>query len=109
MRVAVHAAAIALMVGSSALAQTVGIGSGEPVLLEPEQRQAIKQYVVKENVRPVHTNDRVVIGDTLPSDVELRSVPSNWGPKLMRYKYIYSNSRVYLVDPSDRKVIEDID
>jgi hypothetical protein len=32
-----------------------------------------------------------------------------WGPKLTKYKYIYSNSRVYLVEPASRKVINDID
>jgi uncharacterized protein DUF1236 len=108
-RVAVLGVAIALFAGSQALAQTVGIDAGEPIVIESEQRQAIKQYVLKENVAPVRTRERVVIGDTLPPDVELRTVPPDWGPKLTRYKYIYSNSRVYLVDPSDRKIIQDID
>ena len=109
-RVAVLAGTIALLASSQALAQTVGIRSGdEPVVIDPEQRQVIKQYVVKEKLAPVRTKERVVIGDTLPSDIELHAVPADWGPKLTKYKYIYSNSHVYLVDPSDRKIIQDID
>jgi len=45
----------------------------------------------------------------LPADVELRSVPTDWGPKLTKYRYIYSDNHVYLVEPSDRKVIEEIE
>ena len=108
-RAVVLAGAIALLAGSQAFAQTVGIRSADTVVIEPEQRQVIKQYIVKEKVAPARTQERVVIGDTLPADVELRAVPSTWGPKLGRYRYIYSNDHVYLVEPSDRKVIEEID
>jgi hypothetical protein len=85
-RVAVLAGAIALLASSQALAQTAGIRSGdESVVIDPEQRQVIKQYVVKENLAPVRTKERVVIGDTLPSDIELHAVPADWGPKLTKY------------------------
>jgi uncharacterized protein DUF1236 len=106
---AVLAGAIAFLAGSQALAQTVGIRSGDTVIIEPEQRQLIKQYIVREKVAPVRLKERVVIGDTLPADIELHAVPPDWGPKLTKYKYIYSNSRVYLVEPSDRKVVQDIE
>ena len=108
-RAVVLAGAIALLGASQAFAQTVGVRSADTVVIEPEQKQVIKQYIVKEKVAPVRTPQRVVIGDTLPADVELQAVPSTWGPKLTKYKYIYTNNRVYLVEPSDRKVIEEVD
>lgn len=108
-RAAVLTGAIALLAGSQALAQTVGLRSDDTAVIEPDERQVIKQYVLKEKVAPVRLKERVVIGDTLPADVELKAVPSEWGPKLTKYKYIYSNSRVYLVEPASRKVINDID
>ena len=83
--------------------------AGRPKWLGAAERQVIKQYVVKEKLAPVRTKERVVIGDTLPSDIELHAVPADWGPKLTKYKYIYSNSHVYLVEASDRKIIQDID
>jgi hypothetical protein len=36
-------------------------------------------------------------------------VPSDWGPSVSRYKYIYSDDRVHFVDPATREVIYDID
>jgi Protein of unknown function (DUF1236) len=109
-RTVILASAIALLGASQAFAQTtVGVRSGTTVVVEPEQRQVIKQYIVKERVAPVRVKERVTVGEALPADVELQPVPSTWGPKLTRYKYIYSDNHVYLIEPSDRKVIEEIE
>ena len=108
-RAVIVVSAVALLGASPAFAQMVGVGTADTVVVEPAQRQVIKQYIVKEKVAPVRVPQRVVIGDTLPADVELRTVPSTWGPKLTRYRYIYSGNHVYLVEPSDRKVITEIE
>ena len=79
------------------------------VEINPEQRTRIKEYVVKEKVAPVTVKERVQVGATLPADVELRTVPSDWGPSVSKYKYIYSDNRVHFVDPASRRVIYDID
>jgi hypothetical protein len=41
--------------------------------------------------------------------VELVAVPSDWGPSLTKYRYVYSDNRVLLVDPGSRAVVEEID
>jgi len=97
------AAALTLFVGSGALAQSVSID------LAPDQRTRIKEYVVKEKVRPYAAKDRITVGTKLPADVELRSVPSDWGPSVSKYRYVYSNDRVYFVEPSSREVIYSLD
>jgi hypothetical protein len=103
------ASAIAVLGVTQAFAQTVGVRSADTVVIEPEQRTTIKQYIVKEKVAPVRVQKRVVVGEELPADVELRTVPTTWGPKLSKYRYIYSDNHVYLVEPSDRKVVEVIE
>jgi hypothetical protein len=103
------ASAITVLGVSQAFAQTVGVRSGDTVVIEPEQRTTIKQYIVKEKVAPVRVQKKIVVGEELPADVELRTVPTTWGPKLTKYRYIYSDNHVYLVEPSDRKVIEEIE
>jgi hypothetical protein len=60
-------------------------------------------------LRPVATRERIAVGAAVPSDVELVAVPSEWGPSLTRYRYVYSNDRVILVDPANRMVVEEID
>ena len=91
------------------LARTVGVGPAETVVIEPEQRTVIRDNVVKERVAPVRVKERIAVGATLPADVELRSVPSTWGPKLSKYRYIYSDNHVYLIEPSNRTIVQIIE
>jgi len=108
-RALMAASVLAVFASTQALAQTVGVGPAETVIVEPEQRTVIKEYVVKERVAPVRVKERIAVGATLPADVELRAVPSTWGPKLSKYRYLYSDNHVYLVEPSNRTVVQIID
>ena len=96
-------AALAVMLSCQAYAQSVSVE------LAPEQRARIKEYVVKERVRPYTAREALSIGATVPVEVELYTVPSDWGPSVSRYRYVYSGDRVYFVDPSSRRVIYDLD
>ena len=102
-QVLIGATALALVFGGQALAQSV------TVELAPDQRTRIKEYVVKEKVKPVTVKERISVGATLPADVELQAVPSAWGPSVSKYRYVYSNNSVYFVDPANRRVITTID
>jgi len=86
-----------------------GPGDGATVVIAPEQRTVIKDYVVKEKVRPYKLQSRVTVGATLPADVELAPVPETWGPAFRSYRYIYTGDDVVLVDPGTRRVIQVID
>ena len=100
-RVLLAATAIGFLAATQVMAQTV--------VVAPEQRTAIKEYVVKEKVRPHRLQSRVTVGATLPADVELAPVPETWGPTFRSYRYVYTGDDVVLVDPSSRRVIEVID
>lgn len=97
------ATALAVGFAGGALAQSASI------TIAPEQRTTIKEYVVKEKVRPVTVRERISVGATLPAEVELQSVPSAWGPTFTKYRYVYSNDNVYLVEPDSRRVVTVID
>ena len=101
--VIVSVAGLALWSASQAMAQ--------PVVIEvaPEQRTVIREYVVKQKVRPVTIKNKVVVGTALPQDVEIVAVPSEWGPAFSKYRYVYWDDRVVLVNPSDRRVVHIID
>ena len=99
-RVLLATAAVVLLAGP-VMAQTV--------VIAPEQRQVIKEYVVKEKVRPHKLQSRVTVGATLPADVELAPVPETWGPSFRSYRYVYTGDDVVLVDPSSRRVVDVID
>jgi uncharacterized protein DUF1236 len=88
--------------------ETTG-AAGATVRIEPEYRTKIKTYVTEHKVRPVETRERIVVGAKVPTDVELTAVPSDWGPSVTKYRYVYSNDRVMLVDPATRTVVHEID
>ena len=98
-------AALALFAGSQSFAQSVGAS----IDLAPDQRTKIKEYVVKQKVSPITVKERIAVGTKLPADVELRPVPSDWGPSVSKYRYVYSDNRVYFVEPSSREVIYSVD
>jgi hypothetical protein len=52
-RALMAASVLAVFVSTQALAQTVGVGPAETIVIEPEQRTVIREYVVKEQVAPV--------------------------------------------------------
>ena len=93
------AAALSIAAGTQAFAQTAVIE------ISPEQRTTIREYVVKQKPRSVTIQGDVRVGAPLPADVTLVAVPGEWGPQYSRYRYVYWNDRVVLVDPSNRHVV----
>ena len=102
--VIVGAAAIAVLASSQILSAQTAV-----IEIAPPQRTMIKEYVVKEKVKPLTLKERVTVGVTLPADVELVSVPETWGPSVTKYRYVYWDNRVVLVEPSSRRVVHIID
>ena len=104
--------ALAALISTSAMAQstvvtTTGTGHAAAVQIEPEYRTKIRTYVTEHKVRPVQ--QKIVVGQPVPREVELEAVPADWGPSLTKYRYVYSGERVMLVDPSTRTVVREID
>ncbi|MDA9436255.1 DUF1236 domain-containing protein [Bradyrhizobium sp. CCBAU 51627] len=104
--------ATAALISTGAMAQstvvTTTTGAGHAaVQIEPEYRTKIRTYVTEHKVRPVQ--QKIVVGQPVPREVELEAVPADWGPSLTKYRYVYSGERVMLVDPSTRTVVQEID
>jgi hypothetical protein len=94
--------------GQTTVTTTTG-AAGATVRIEPEYRTRIKTYVTEHKIRPVETQERIIVGAKVPTDVELEAVPSDWGPSVTKYRYFYSNNRVMLVDPATRTVVHEVD
>ena len=103
-------AAASLLVTAATAQTTVTTGVGNAAAqIEPEYRTKIKTYVTEKKIRPVTTQERIVVGTQVPASVELEAVPADWGPSVSKYRYVYSNDRVMLVDPGSRTVVHEID
>ena len=93
--------AAATVLATSAVAQTV--------VIEPQQRTVIRNYVVKERVRPIELRERVIVGATIPAEIELTPVPETIYaevPSLRPYRYFVWEDRFVLVEPSSRRVLQ---
>lgn len=106
---AAAASLVTTMASAQTTVETTTGTAGATVRIEPEYRTKIKSYVTEHKIRPVETRERIVVGTRVPTDVELEAVPSDWGPSVSKYRYVYSNDRVMLVDPGTRTVVHEID
>jgi hypothetical protein len=106
--------AAASLLATAAVAQTTVTTTttgtaGTAVQIEPQYRTKIKSYITEHKIRPVTTKEKIVVGGRVPADVELAAVPSDWGPSVTKYRYVYSGDHVMLVDPGTRTVVQEID
>ena len=104
-------AVLAIGASDPSFAQSVGVQVGPVgagITFAPEERTRIKEYVVREKVPRTVVRERVTVGSSVPADVELRAVPSDWGPSVSRYRYYHTDGGVHFVDPADRRVIYDL-
>ncbi|HEY4142709.1 MAG TPA: DUF1236 domain-containing protein [Pseudolabrys sp.] len=79
----------------------VGAGVGATVGLAAEPPGEVVTYVQREQAPSVVVEERVVVGEPLPSTVELRSVPQH-----TEYRYAVVNNQRVIVEPKTRKVIK---
>jgi hypothetical protein len=111
------AAGVALaLLGGPAAAQTsvtttttTGETTGS-ITIAPEKRTVIKQRL--SSSKPVTLKEKVTVGMTVPSDVELVTVPEaiyTEVPSIRNYRYFVYNDDVVLVDPSSRRVVQVIE
>ena len=102
-------AAMGLLASGSAFAQMSTETTTTTWTVKPEERTVIKDYVVKEKVRPERIKEEVTIGAPVPTDVTLQPVPEEIYarvPEARRYQYFDWDGRVVFVDPDSRKVVQ---
>lgn len=76
--------------------------------LAAPQAAQVQQYVVTQGTPSVRVQEQVVVGQSLPRQVELYAVPSSAGVQT-QYRYSVVNDRTVLVDPQTRQVIQVIE
>lgn len=103
------AAALGLVAGGAALAQTSTTTTTTSTTVTTDQKAKIKAFMMKDKPKSVAapTGFTVTSGATLPSTVELQSFPADVG--VTSYRYSVVGDRTVVVDPGTRKIIEVIE
>jgi hypothetical protein len=79
------------------------------VSLSQQQRQVIHRNVVTRETTAIAPGPDIVVGETLPDTVVVREFPETvyrTVPRVRSYRYLVRGDDVYLIDPSDRRVVE---
>jgi hypothetical protein len=108
------ASAIAIAASTGAYAQTSTPNAATPDATSPQttgsipnaRMEVIRNYWQTERPAAVVLPSGVVIsrGAVVPSGVELRTFPQNVG--MTEYRYVVVGNTMYLVNPSDRRVVQ---
>ena len=99
-------AAAAVFVSGSAMAQEATLA------IEPAHETVIKQYVVKEHLRPVRVKETLAVGTVVPEDVTIAPVPDTLVsevPEVKSYDYFDYDGKIVFVDHTTRKVVKIVD
>lgn len=90
-------------------------GTSRHVRLSAHQREIIRHHAKSRRTVTTgagrRTTTEVTVGETLPDSVEVESFPEDVYrevPEVREYRYIERGNDVYLVDPSSRRVIEEV-
>ena len=76
----------------------------QQVIVTPEQRTVVGEYVHKHPLASVNLlGVELNVGSTLPDTVELREVPD------VQYRYAVVGDRTVLVDPSTHRIVDVIE
>jgi hypothetical protein len=100
---------IASTIGFGLFAGGYALAQDATLIIQPEQRTVVHEYIVKEHVKPMVLKEQVEIGTAIPQDVELAPMPEAIYTKIpasKRYEYFDWNGRAVFVDPDSRKVVQ---
>ena len=95
-----------VLLATVAVVLLAGPAMSQAVVIAPEQRKVIKEYVVKEKraAVPPPAGFNVSVGAPLPPTVELYSFPTS--APYAKYRYSVVGNETVVVDPTDRRVVE---
>ena len=97
---AVGGAAVGAVVGGPVGAVVGGV-AGASIGAAGEPPAEVRSYVVRERQPSVRVEREVVVGEPLPENVRLYTIPDN-----SNYEYTVVNDRRVIVEPRTRKVIQ---
>ncbi|MDP2358222.1 MAG: DUF1236 domain-containing protein [Beijerinckiaceae bacterium] len=100
---AVGGAIVGGPVGAVVGAGAGAVAGGTLGSISAQDRVYVRQYVTENRRQSARVQGDVVVGATLPQQVEFYPVEGN--PAFQNYRYTWVNDRAVLVDPSSRRVV----
>jgi hypothetical protein len=107
-RLLIATLAAGLTAGTCAFAQD----TVETFTIAPDHQTVIREFVTKEQMKPVIVHDKLAVGTVLPEDIEINPVPDKLYvqvPEIRNYDYFYSDGHTFVVDPKTRRVVDVIE
>jgi hypothetical protein len=97
--------------GATAAATPAATASSS-VALSDDQRRVIRRTIVTRETTAVAPAEEIVVGERVPETVIVREFPETiyqTVPAVRSYRYMVRGGQIYLIDPTERRVIEIIE
>lgn len=77
----------------------------DTIIITPEQRTVVREYVVREKIDPITGGTyEVAVGSVLPPEVELRKLAiDDFGNQ---YEFVVTDRGTLVVDPATRRIVD---
>jgi hypothetical protein len=108
----VATAAVLLLAGFGAGAQTPIVPTQSKINLTLEQRHVIKEIVKDLKIQPAPAGTDISVGAELPQTIKLETIPNEIAakvPQIKSHQFLVKDNKVVLVEPKDHKVVEVIE
>lgn len=94
-----------------AAALLAGVGyavAQDTIIITPEQRTVVREYVVRENIDPIPDVDYdITVGSIVPAEVQLRKLAiDDFGRE---YEFLVTDRGTLVVDPGTRRIVDVVD
>jgi hypothetical protein len=105
----------AALFATPAFAQTTTIITPDTtgsITFTPSQETEFRQVIMRNPAPVVTVKERVIVGATLPAEVELAPVPTEIVtevPAVRSYRYVRTDAGIALVQPETRRVVRIIE
>src|SRR5687767_3459725 len=84
------------------------IAMAQDIIIAPEAGMKFQEEVKVKKIQSMKHEGDLKVGVVIPAEVEFYDVPETVvvaTPTLKGHKYVYLNDRVYVVEPSSRKIV----
>lgn len=94
---------------AATLLAAMGYASAQDtIIITPEQRTVVREYVVREKIDPIPDVDYdIAVGSIVPAEVQTRKLAiDEFGD---RYEFVVTNRGTLVVDPATRAIVDVVD
>ena len=97
-----------ILVAATMLTSVGYAAAQDTIIISPEQRTVVREYVVREKIDPMADIDYdITVGSIVPAEVQMRKLAiDEFGDE---YEFVVTDRGTLVVDPVTRRIVDVVD